>query len=152
MTDFPVYNEAVGDSIISIKFTPFNQDDSKLFRRFLDLWFKLADRQAKGGFAPEEFILSVVKDNCLALDESSDSISAKWIAELTKNKIWSALINESPFKLSVEKVLIMNIGPLYLFIIYMYIFYRFNWTSSNSNVPTLLIIESHLRIIPKGNV
>ena len=115
MTDFPTYNETVGDSIISIKFSPFNQEDSKLFRRYLDLWYKMADRNAKGGFAPEEFILSVVKDNSLALDESSDSISSKWIAELSNNKIWSALINDSPFKLSIEKVffLIQNFdnGP-----------------------------------------
>ena len=104
MSEFLTYNEALGDTIISINFSPFNQDDSKLFRRYCDLWFKMAGRQLKSGLAPEDFLLNVVKDNCLALDENSDTISSKWIAELSANSIWSSLFHDSPFKLSIDKV------------------------------------------------
>ena len=104
MTKFETYNESIGGTVVSINFCPFNQDDSDLFRKFLDLWFKMATRQSKAGLAPEEFLISLVRDNNLALDETSDSMSEKWIAEFNHNKVWSALFNDSPFKLSVQKV------------------------------------------------
>ena len=104
MTKFETYNESIGGTVVSINFCPFNQDDADLFRKFLDLWFKMATRQSKAGLAPEEFLISLVRDNNLALDETSDSMSEKWIAEFNHNKVWSALFNDSPFKLSVQKV------------------------------------------------
>ena len=138
MSEFPTYNGTLGDTIVSIKFSPFNHDDSKLFRKYCDLWFKMACRQLKGGLAPEEFLLTVVKDNCLALDENSDSISSKWIAELSVNNIWSSLFNDSPFKLSIDKVcIILSIDRTHF--LQTKIYYRYNWTFIKSENPLLWV-------------
>lgn len=105
MASFERYNESIGETVVSIFFQSFTPDDGKLFRRFLEIWFKWAQMQLNGGHAPESFLLATVNDNSLALNESSDTISEKWITLFSQNKIWASLFCEGLFKLKVDKVL-----------------------------------------------
>ena len=64
----------------------------------------MANSSSASEHSPEDFLLSQLGSNSVALGEYSETISDKWISLLKQNPIWEALLSQSPFKLSVQKV------------------------------------------------
>ena len=99
-----MFTNRIDKTVVSIDFAGFRQQDTNFFNRYLELWFAMANGPLAVGHAPQEHLLSTLDYNHIALDEYSETISDKWISVLGKNAIWKALLTQSPFKFSIQKV------------------------------------------------
>lgn len=99
-----MFTDRIDNTVVSIDFSGFRQQDTNLFNRYCELWFKMANSPLAVGHAPQEHLLSTLEHNHVALDEYSETISDKWMTVLGQNAIWKALLTQSPFKFSIQKV------------------------------------------------
>ena len=84
------FTNRIDNTVVSIDFSGFRQQDTNLFNRYCDLWFKMANGPLAVGHAPQEHLLSTLECNHVALDEYSETISDKWMTVLGQNAIWKA--------------------------------------------------------------
>ena len=110
-------------TVISVDFSGFHQQDTEYFERYLNLWFTMATGPYAVRHAPNDFLLKTLNENSIALGESSDTISKKWADLFNKNQIWKMLFKRSPFKVSIQKVCPISLRMLTNYIKYVKSFF-----------------------------
>ena len=99
-----MFTKHFNQTVLSIDFAGFRKQDEEFFERFCHLWFKMANNSGITAKESEHHLISTLKSNSVGLDEQSETISEKWLSLLKTDSLWEALLCQSPFKLSIQKV------------------------------------------------